>query len=294
MVLQCLCIGHGSLLKITSTRAAFARPGPARQAVPRRLCSYAALRLPAPISHGSGSPCGGLPRCGRLFCAHRPTTRAPATCRASETGHRLSAKPGLVEERRGPPRLRDRPLRTCSGRTPRRIQPPPCPKTPHAEGCCCLRWNPALSASGKSIGFGAAVPRPARSHAYASQNLFPRTAQGLLPARAGSPLAGQDSHLLDDKRSFMVASHPPIPFDPQGLVALELLSVEAYHFPCRCVISQVLGSPGVRLPPRICTLPTPCSRRCPCRICSPASSRQPSPWVLYPQPLKRLNDLKRG
>ena len=26
-------------------------------AVPRRQCSYAALRLPAPISHGSGSPC---------------------------------------------------------------------------------------------------------------------------------------------------------------------------------------------------------------------------------------------
>ena len=25
--------------------------------VPRRHCSYAALRLPAPISHGSGSPC---------------------------------------------------------------------------------------------------------------------------------------------------------------------------------------------------------------------------------------------
>jgi hypothetical protein len=37
-------------------------------------------------------------------------------------------------------------------------------------------------------------------------------------------LAGQDSHLLDDTRSFMVASHPPIPFDPQGLVALEFLS----------------------------------------------------------------------
>jgi len=146
----------------------------------------------------------------------------PHTCRASETGHRLSAKPGLVEERRGPPRLRDRPLRTCYGRTPRRIQPPPCPYI-YAGDYCCLRCNPALSASGKTIGFGAAVPRPARSHTYASPNLFPRTAQGLLPARAGSPLAGQDSHPLDDERSFMVASHPPIPFDPQGLVALDCL-----------------------------------------------------------------------
>ena len=189
------------------TRAACARPGPARQAVPRRLCSYAALLLPAPISHGSGSPCGGRPRCGRLFCAHQ----ADDTCarRRAVRRRRVTGSPRNRDwSRRGeglPGQLGDRPLRMCYGRTPRRIPPPPCPKTPHAEGCCCLRWNPALSASGKSIGFGAAVPRPARSHAYASQNLFPRTAQGLLPARAGSPLAGQDSHLLDDTRSFMVA-----------------------------------------------------------------------------------------
>jgi hypothetical protein len=31
--------------------------GSSRLTVPRRRCSYAALRLPAPISHGSGSPC---------------------------------------------------------------------------------------------------------------------------------------------------------------------------------------------------------------------------------------------
>jgi len=54
----------------------------------------------------------------------------PHTCRASETGHRLSVKPGFVEEGRGPPRLRDRPLRTCHGRTPRRIPSSPCPKLP--------------------------------------------------------------------------------------------------------------------------------------------------------------------
>jgi hypothetical protein len=80
----------------------------------------------------------------------------------------------------------------------------------------------------KDIGFGAAVPRPARSSAYASPAVSPRPAQGWLPARAGSPLAGQDSHLLDDKQSFMKASHPPIPFDPQGLVALYFLLC------CRC------------------------------------------------------------
>src|SRR5216683_3395320 len=69
----------------------------------------------------------------------------------------------------------------------------------------------------EDIGFGAAVPRPARSSAYASPAVSPRPAQGWLPAWAGSPLAGQDSHLLDDKQSFMKASHPPIPFDPQGI-----------------------------------------------------------------------------
>jgi hypothetical protein len=57
------------------------------QTVPRSHRSYAALRLPAPVGHGSGSP-------------WRPTTRAPATCRASETHHRLSAKPGCRGEAR--------------------------------------------------------------------------------------------------------------------------------------------------------------------------------------------------
>ncbi len=179
----------------------------------------------------------------------------PHTCRASETANRLSAKPGFVEERRGPPRLRDRPLRACDGRTPRRIQPPPCPKTTLAEGCCGLRCNPELSASGKTIGFGAAVPRPARSHAYASQNLFPRTAHGLLPVRAGSPLAGQGSHLLDDTQSFMVASQPPIPLDPQGLVALKCLSVKTKVFMEVSYTRHTHGSSGLftPFPPRCST-----------------------------------------
>jgi hypothetical protein len=37
--------------------------------VPRRHRSYAALRLPVSIGYPSGSPCGSLPRGGRLFCA---------------------------------------------------------------------------------------------------------------------------------------------------------------------------------------------------------------------------------
>src|SRR5207253_7333437 len=78
-------------------------------------------------------------------------------------------------------------------------------------------------ASGNARGVGAAVPRPARSHADASPTLFPRPAPGWRPARAGAPLVGRVSHPLDDTQSFMKSSHPPIPFDPQGLVALQFL-----------------------------------------------------------------------
>ena len=84
--------------------------------------------------------------------------------------------------------------------------------------------NPALSASGKAIGFGAAYPWPTRSRTYASPVPFLRPSQGALPARAGSPFAGRVSHPLDDEQSFMKVSPPPILFDQQGLVALECLS----------------------------------------------------------------------
>jgi hypothetical protein len=68
-----------------------------------------------------------------------------------------------------------------------------------------------------------------RNRRHAQHDMTPQTpgtpspAQGLLPAWAGSPLAGQDSHLLDDEQSFMETSHPPIPFDQPCLVALKFL-----------------------------------------------------------------------
>ena len=101
------------------------------------------------------------------------------------------------------------------------------PSLPRRYVCRGVLWpsgKTGPSASGKTIGFGAAVPRPARSHAYASQAPLLGSAPGLLPARAGSPLAGRVSHPLDDTQSFMKSSHPPIPFDPQGLVALKFHS----------------------------------------------------------------------
>ena len=72
------------------------------------------------------------------------------------------------------------------------------------QGALLPLMQSSTSASGKPRGFGAAVPRPARSHAYASPNVFPRSAPGWFPARAGSPLAGQVSHPLD-----MVEPSPP-------------------------------------------------------------------------------------
>ena len=75
--------------------------------------------------------------------------------------------------------------------------------------------------------FGATIPRPTRSRAYASPAALPRPSQGSLPARAGSPLAGRVSHPLDSKRNFMESSHPPIPIDQQSLVALSNLGAVA-------------------------------------------------------------------
>ncbi len=79
----------------------------------------------------------------------------------------------------------------------------------------------------KVIVFEATYPRPTRSRAHASSASLPRPSQGSLPARVGSPLAGRVSHPLDNNRSFMESSHPPIPIDQQGPVALFALSTEA-------------------------------------------------------------------
>jgi hypothetical protein len=73
---------------------------------------------------------------------------------------------------------------------------------------------------------GPHAPWPARSHPSASPRPFLAPSPGVLPARAGSPLAGRVSHPLDDAQSFMKASDPPIPFDQPCLVALNCLSAQ--------------------------------------------------------------------
>jgi hypothetical protein len=150
----------------------------------------------------------GLPRCGRLCCA----SEADDTCARPRVvrRRRVTGSPQnreWVEERRGPPRLLDRPLPTCHGRTPRRIRPSPRPL--RAEGVVAFMQHPGHP--GRVEVSGPHAPLPTRAHAYASPRPFLALAQGWLPARAGSPLAGRDAHPLDDRRSFMKVSslHSP-------------------------------------------------------------------------------------
>jgi hypothetical protein len=74
----------------------------------------------APFGRGFGSPCQRpTPMQELVLCR----LRGPLQTRgASETGHRLSARPDSFEERRGPPRFLGRPLPACRGATPRRTR----------------------------------------------------------------------------------------------------------------------------------------------------------------------------
>ncbi len=75
----------------------------------------------------------------------------------------------------------------------------------HGEDVIAFTPNRTLGIR-KVIVFEAKYPRPTRSRAYASPIPLPRPSQGSLPARAGSPLAGRDSHPRDDERNFMESS----------------------------------------------------------------------------------------
>jgi hypothetical protein len=197
--------------------------GSGRSPVPRRPRSYAALRLPASFGRGSGSPCRrptSLRALVLCLCGRRHVRSQ--TCRASETGHRLSARPGMG---RGEARA-SQVTRPSSSYVPWSNTPPDTiPSSPTTRrGRCSLQVIQHPGHPGRLEVSGPHAPWPARSHAYASPTPFLTPSQGWLPAQAGSPLAGRVLHPLDDRQSFMKVSHPPIPFDQQGLVALNFLS----------------------------------------------------------------------
>jgi hypothetical protein len=159
----------------------------------------------------------GLPRCGCLFCASwadDACTRQRAVRRRRVTG---SPQDRNVSRRgEGLPGY-------AAVLFVRAIVEHPAGYPPHLARYRTGGLLPSIYSGTLGIrkdhGFGAAILRPARLHASASPVLFPTPAPGLLPTRAGSPLAGRDLHPLDDKQSFMKASHPPIPVDTQTLVA---------------------------------------------------------------------------
>jgi hypothetical protein len=139
----------------------------------------------------------------------RPRMLLP-TRSASETGHRLPARPGSFEERQGPPGLLGRPLRARHGRTPRRIRPLLAPTSLREDlrrGRRRLQAKQNPRHPERHSFRGRIIPRLTRSRAYASPISLPRPSPGSLPARAGSPLAGRVSHPLDDKANFMESSH---------------------------------------------------------------------------------------
>jgi len=74
------------------------------------------------------------------------------------------------------------------------------------------------------IDFEAANPTAHTLACLRFAGLVAETVARLATGSGGLPLAGRASHPLDDKRSFMESSHPPFPFDQQGLVALNGLS----------------------------------------------------------------------
>ncbi len=81
----------------------------------------------------------------------------------------------------------------------------PVKKKNHGEIVIAFTKNRTLGIRNHIV-IEATNPRPARSRAYASPIPLPRPSPGSLPARAGSPLAGQDSHLRDNERNFMESS----------------------------------------------------------------------------------------
>ncbi len=165
---------------------------------------------PSPPSAVTSVPLANdLPRGAGAFL---PMVSATSTCtrKRASFGDRSPALrlTGTPEERQGPPGLLGRPLRACRGATLRRTRT----RLTHfsmrssLERSTSPSRNSERSASGLNIVFKATYPRPTRSRAYASPISLPRPSPGSLPARAGSPLAGQVSHLQDDERNFMESS----------------------------------------------------------------------------------------
>ena len=172
------------------------------------------LRFPLPVAYLAA---------GASSVPLRPTTRALANVSCVGDGSPALRATGVSSRRgEGLPGYGAVLFVRAMVEHPAGYQPLSPKKTLAGDGCC-LQVKQDPRHPGRLEVSGPHAPWPTCSHAYASPTLFPRPAQGLLPARAGSPLAGRDSHPLDARQNFMKALHPPIPIDPHCLVALNFL-----------------------------------------------------------------------
>src|SRR5215813_12114657 len=223
--LQCQRIGHGSLLKITSTRAAFARPGPGVTPFPDVLARMQPSDSLPPSATAPAPLARGLPRCRRLFCAPR---RADDTC----------ARTRVVRRRRvtGAPRHRDWSRRgeglpgdgtvlfICAMVEHPAGDTPSSPGRHLCKGVLLPSGKPGPSASGKTLSFGAACPM---AHMFARRRIadpisgivarLTTGAGGLTLGRTGFAPTGRQTKFPEG-----IASS--FPFDPHCLVALVSLA----------------------------------------------------------------------
>ena len=204
-------------LRLTPARAAFARPGPRATAFPDVNAPMQPSDSLVPFGRRSGRPSPTAYLGAEvLFFTAAPVP--PLTGATPETFlPRLPTSRLSPEEKRGDPRCLGHPLRACRGPRPRRVRTAPRPSLGAVAVAFRLTeypGHPEIFAN-----FVATYPRPTRSCTYASPDPLPSPAQGSLPARAGSPLAGRDSHPLDDEQGFMKSSHTPFLLDQPCLVA---------------------------------------------------------------------------
>ena len=210
-------------LRLTPARAAFARPGPHATAFPDVNAPMQPSDSLVPFGRRSGRPSpAAYPGAQVLFFTAAPVP--PLTGATPETFlPRLPIGRLSPEEKRGDPRCLGHPLRACRAQRPRRVRTAPRPSL--GAVAVAFRLSNTLGTLESRFLSWLHGSRPTRSRTYASPNPLPSPAQGSLPAgrltlgRAGSPLAGQVSHPLDDKQGFMMSSHTPILLDQPCLVA---------------------------------------------------------------------------
>ena len=186
----------------------------------------------ASFGRGFGSPCQRPTSWDRrLFCrlSRRPA-RAPANALASEMDYRLSVRPETPEERQGPPGLLGRPLPACRGATPRRTRPSPRPYFPWEDP---RRGRHRLHGKQNARhpewhSFRGHVPT---AHTLACLRFAGPVTDDRRKARyrlgRAHPWPGGIRTRWTTNRNFMESSHPPIPIDQQGLVALSSYPPEA-------------------------------------------------------------------